>query len=265
MTFLEQEKINAEATMFVETQNIEDTPADDSTASQADEFVIVERTEIPVDDIEQEVFDVSAISQADRSLPEEIVHQTIVQQTIVTEEAPVEVEEISQHDEPSVDVTDKSIASQIEAFIASEASSPPSEIVESKVTEEVQIELKLETPSAPVDETIKIPIEPQAQVTERIEIVEKIMEKAPEVIQEPEIEEKAPETSETAPEIVDQILVEQVIEFAEQPEEQKEKIVSQTEMFITNEVESSSVEAKPEVTEEKASETQPALEKPVSC
>lgn len=242
MTFLEQEKINAQATMIVETENSDETPVEQADTT-VEEFVIEEKLQIPEDESVQEILDVSTISQADRSLPEEIVEQTIM-----VEDKPVVVEEKSQSDEPSVDVTDKSIASKIEAFIASEASSPPSEIEESQVIQEVTIVEKIETPKSLVEEVSEVPTPPQVELIERVETV---VEEAQEALELPEIVEK----------VVEQVLETKTPE--EQPEEPKEKIVSQTEMFITSEIESSTAE-KPQKQEEKAPEEQTKPKETVS-
>jgi hypothetical protein len=122
MTFLEQEKINAEAMMIVTKDPL--ASPDNSMISQADRSLpeeIIVKTHLEPD---QEGLDESLnVSQADRSLPEEVIQQT--EMIEVTETSPV-------HSEPQSKA--ESVPEKLEEVIQ-KPDSPVEEIVEQRTQE----------------------------------------------------------------------------------------------------------------------------------
>lgn len=107
MTFLEQERINAEATMIVTTE----PPISEKRTEAAPIQEIVEQTIESIENLPQEPFS-----------PEEIL-QEIIDVHLVPEKIP-EQDDVAPTMEASVDQTDKAVLSQVEMFIEQEASTP---------------------------------------------------------------------------------------------------------------------------------------------
>ena len=138
VTFLEQERINAEATMLITTEPSGETKADESIVSQADrslgEIVIHSIEEIPK--TSEQDHDAPIGFLQDMSQPEEIVLQSLSEQPVF-----VEPENESFIDEPNKSHIEMIITSEFSSF--KEESTPlqePSTILDSQEIEEIKVE-----------------------------------------------------------------------------------------------------------------------------
>lgn len=265
MTFLEQERINAEATMTITREPLIETQAFHPSES----FLIEETTDAKIElseieaskeikqepkvDLDAELsLDESTVSQLDRSLPEEMV-QCELQVTLSEENITKEEEVTSAIDSPAGQ-PDESIISQIESEMigvedVTDASIIPEIVKDEKVSEvikDVEISEAKEKLLQPIVES-QVPEEPKDfHAEEPLKSADEATHKAEELPAEPtEVEETV-----VSPPV--EHISEPTSEVSEPP---KDSIVSQTEMFISSEVESSS---------EERSATKTEVEKPKS-